>query len=439
MSYQNPGNPRFYINVLEWENSLGIGEELPNVCRTLPVGDIDNFSGNKPVQSMTDNGFIAMLGHTIASSGGSYSVGDATLQNIVNQDVQYDGFSISTFENVLSNIGVSGSAGSIIIGTYYDMPNAPNLSLTMTREYGGTKGFTTQNGSSMSNTMWSKPPNWGNAGAWELYGDNGNGNEVYGCTNPDAINYNADATVDDGSCEYGGDDILLGDANQDGVINILDLVHLANHILGTDLLEDDAFTAGDLNQDGMVDILDLVQIIELALLAIDGCTDPNATNYNPLATDNDGSCEYGGRSSRESEHLLPLSRSGRRTWDLKFSYMDDGDLWGSNQSLSYIANTISGYEGQGVVDPDGDIHTTTENDGSLTDGDFNDNLLTDDNFFSQVWHKTLGGTLPFIFQPDGSNNNPDQFCIAKFKDSSLKATQSAYNVYDISVSIEEVW
>jgi hypothetical protein len=119
--------------------------------------------------------------------------------------------------------------------------------------------------------------------------------------------------------------------------------------------------------------------------------------------------------------------------------MDDGDLWGSNQSLSFITNTVSGYEGQGVVDPDGDIHTTIDDAGSLTDGDFNYNLLTDDNFFSQVWHKTLGGTLPFIFQPDNSNNNPDQFCIARFKNNSLKATQSAHNVYDISLSIEEVW
>ena len=66
-------------------------------------------------------------------------------------------------------------------------------------------------------------------------------------------------------------------------------------------------------------------------------------------------------------------------------------------------------------------------------------LLDGDNFFSQVWHKTLGGTLPFIFQPDNTNNNPDQFAICKFKDNSLKATQSAFNVYDISLKIEEVW
>ena len=27
---------------------------------------------------------------------------------------------------------------------------------------------------------------------------------IYGCTDPSALNYNADATVDDGSCQYDG-------------------------------------------------------------------------------------------------------------------------------------------------------------------------------------------------------------------------------------------
>ena len=70
---------------------------------------------------------------------------------------------------------------------------------------------------------------------------------------------------------------------------------------------------------------------------------------------------------------------------------------------------------------------------------FANNVLSDDNFFSQVWHKTLGGTLPFIFQPDNSNNNPDNFAICRFVDNSLKATQTAPHVYDISLKIEEVW
>jgi hypothetical protein len=55
---------------------------------------------------------------------------------------------------------------------------------------------------------------------------------VYGCTDPQAINYNENANTDDGSCEY---DIIID---------------------------------------------------------YGGCTDPNALNYDPNATFDDGSCEY---------------------------------------------------------------------------------------------------------------------------------------------------
>ena len=330
MAYQNVGTPRFYVNVVEWlisNNVFIAGGTDPSsnvVLNTLPVnptshGDF-NLSG---LVGMTSNGFVATLGHTFhstttnyrmyeAQGEGSYNSSSAkTWYNVVNSsdnatenNPPNDGFSISTFEgtnNLYFWIEEAKETGSIVIGTYYDMPNAPNLSLTMSREYGGTKEFTTYNGGSMSNTMWSKTPKWGDLGAWELGG------------------------------------------------------------------------------------------------------------YPALA------------------------KSGRRSWDLKFSYMDDGDLWGSNQSLSRaVGDTLSASD---IALYDGGIgydlgNTTT----------FNYNLLTDYNFFSQVWHKTLGGTLPFIFQPDSSNNsNPDQFAICRFKDNSLKATQSALNLYDISLSIEEVW
>ena len=54
-----------------------------------------------------------------------------------------------------------------------------------------------------------------------------------------------------------------------------------------------------------------------------------------------------------------------------------------------------------------------------------------------MWNKTLGGALPFIFQPD--SNFRDEFYICKFDQDSLKISQSAYKVYDVSVKIVEVW
>ena len=337
MAYQNVGTPRFYVNVLEWLESVGatgfLPEETPSHhFKTLPVlmEDMPALIAAYPIPlgSFTNKSFVAILGHTLGTSGDFFQVVNGGLdvpwngvEEVVNSsggDASYDGFSINLFSNAESIITADGAIalyvvdqsvaniGSAILGTYYDMPNAPNLSLTMSREYGGTKEFTTYNGGTMSNTMWSKPPKWGTAGEWELY-----------------------------------------------------------------------------ESLGLVD-----------------------TN---------------------------MVRSGRRTWDLSFSYLQDSDVFGVTGSLlnydaSYLYYPVYNTEGYEADD-------TSGGQGSH----FNSNLLTDDNFYSQVWHKTLGGTLPFIFQPDSNNNNPDQFAICRFKDNSLKATQSAFNVYDISLSIDEVW
>ena len=320
MAYQNVGTPRFFVDHGLWLYTLGVHtppDDKISFVQLNPSNIQPRGSGHLTVRRLSPINYIAFLGTSTSSIGYYPDWWDGTSDHPIdgfteiincngyNQNPeQYIGFSMATFTDDPSYTYARGimastaKCGSISIGSTYTMPNAPNLSLTMSRDYGGINEFTTYNGSSMSNAMWSKAPKWGDLGAWELGGG-----------------------------------------------------------------------------------------------------DPR------------------------------LSRSGRRGWDLKFSYMDDGDLWGPNQMLEQEI---------------GDAVDTTLYDGG-TSGDlgsntyFTYNLLADENFFSQVWHKTLGGTLPFIFQADSSHNNPDQFAICKFKDNSLKATQSAFNVYDISLSIEEVW
>ena len=116
-----------------------------------------------------------------------------------------------------------------------------------------------------------------------------------------------------------------------------------------------------------------------------------------------------------------LSRSGRRSWDLSFSYLQDSDIFPDVSSLS-------NYE---TISPDGSIWEDGMN---VT----NNTLLTEDTFYSQVIHKTNGGQLPFVFQPDSSNNNIDGFAIAKF-DSGFKFKQVSNGIFNISLKIREVW
>ena len=78
--------------------------------------------------------------------------------------------------------------------------------------------------------------------------------DVPGCTNPEALNYNPDATIDDGSCEA----VVEGCMNPEAV-NYNPLANV---------------------DDGSCEAVVL------------GCMDPEAVNYNPLANVDDGSCDY---------------------------------------------------------------------------------------------------------------------------------------------------
>ena len=56
-------------------------------------------------------------------------------------------------------------------------------------------------------------------------------------------------------------ELILGDLNNDGNLNILDVVILSNLILSGDYSN----LAGDINQDGNQDILDIVSLVNLIL------------------------------------------------------------------------------------------------------------------------------------------------------------------------------
>ena len=59
--------------------------------------------------------------------------------------------------------------------------------------------------------------------------------------------------------------VLLGDVNEDGIINILDIVTVINFVLLNSNPNDTQFTASDMNSDGIINILDIVILVNLIL------------------------------------------------------------------------------------------------------------------------------------------------------------------------------
>lgn len=110
----------------------------------------------------------------------------------------------------------------------------------------------------------------------------------YGCTNPDANNYDPTATVDDGSCQVVYDPAVPGCTDPS-----------ANNYNSNADTNDGSCTYDEVPQDP-------VDPGDGGGTNIPGCTDSTANNYNQFANVNDGSCLYGGDISGCMDPESPL-------------------------------------------------------------------------------------------------------------------------------------
>jgi len=120
------------------------------------------------------------------------------------------------------------------------------------------------------------------------------GDEVQGCTDENALNFDEFANVDDGSCEFG--------ISRSEVINVMedcdvgvDVAMQVQNMQSIDLIDGVEILSIDEVNDllGFQCYDDLGQVIQAETEGepVLGCTDPEAFNYNPEATEDDGSCE----------------------------------------------------------------------------------------------------------------------------------------------------
>ena len=97
---------------------------------------------------------------------------------------------------------------------------------------------------------------------------------IEGCTDPDALNYNPEAEIDDGSCEY---PIFF--------CCEIDAANFGQDADGNQVENPEEYILQNGPQGELCDN-------SICIYPIEGCTDPDALNYDPEAEVDDGSCEY---------------------------------------------------------------------------------------------------------------------------------------------------
>ena len=130
-----------------------------------------------------------------------------------------------------------------------------------------------------------------------------------------------------------------------------------------------------------------------------------------------------------------ISRVGRRTWKLKFDMLSDDDVMGAYESINAMPYNLDAEDQE--ID-----WTTPQDDGADITG-YENPLLEEDNWYSQVFLKTLGGRIPFLFNPRGGgsspDNSPDQFAICTIDQKSIDFRQVNHRLYQINLKIVETW
>jgi len=112
-------------------------------------------------------------------------------------------------------------------------------------------------------------------------------------------NYNPNA-------DEAGDCHPFGDVNNDGVLNVLDIIAVVNEIIDGGTMTETQRMIADSNKDGVVNIVDIIRTINAIMYetTIEGCTDNQAINYDSTANSDDGSCEYDGVAGCTDENAI---------------------------------------------------------------------------------------------------------------------------------------
>lgn len=103
-------------------------------------------------------------GYILANFSGGL---DTDISSLNNKSTNKIRMVIKTIEGSYLNDNTSPKLGSHIFGRKFEMPTAPNMSLTQEYLFDGTKTQKSRGGATLTNTLYDSPPKWGDLSGWE--------------------------------------------------------------------------------------------------------------------------------------------------------------------------------------------------------------------------------------------------------------------------------
>jgi len=229
-------------------------------------------------------------------------------------------------------------------------------------------------------------------------------NDIIGCTDSSASNYNSEATIDDGNCLFDltfnvnmncsgitynqvyvtgpftgwcGDCFPLSDENNDGIWSgtysfpegDLEYKYAVDNWAHQEDLIDDMLQGADCAPvTDYANYANRLEPINLGIVndiygscmpcnaEISGCTDPSASNYNPNATVDNGSCEYTGCTDSNANNYDPLANTDNGTCLYSVTFNVDMSCSSVEYNTVYVTGPFTDWCGVcfPLSDPDFD-------------------------------------------------------------------------------------
>ena len=162
--------------------------------------------------------------------------------------------------------------------------------------------------------------------------------QVFGCTDPQADNYDSRANADDGSCRYPSPDVL-------GCTDSSARNYNSQATQNDGSCEYDVFGCTDssaTNYNSQATVSDGSCRYEGGNNDVLGCTDPLANNFNPQATQNDGSCVW------DDDIVFGCTSSTASNYNSQ-AQVDDGSCEWSRMSITTIIYIVGGVFILGII------------------------------------------------------------------------------------------